>query len=226
MIYLARPDLGEVGRQARSRAETSSRLWRLISCAIRGGATRITLQKEETCPVCGGAGRVPLSGDSVCKTCKGTGQTKVAQGPFNFSQPCPDCGGTGRAGTPCTRCNGSGVVLAAETIDVNIPAGVNDGSRIRLAGKGGPGRNGGPPGDLYIVTKVRPHSIFKREGDSLRVDIPVTIGEAMNGAEITVPTPDGPVQLRVPKGTRSGQRLRLKGKGAPNLKTKVPGTFT
>ncbi len=191
--------------------------------SIRGGATRVTLQKEEMCAVCGGTGRISRSGDSVCKTCKGTGQTKVAQGPFNFNQPCPDCGGTGRAGAPCTRCNGAGTVLATETIEVNIPAGVNDGSRIRLAGKGGPGRNGGPPGDLYIITKVRPHPIFKREGDSLRVDIPVTIGEAMNGAEITVPTPDGPVQLRVPKGTRSGQRLRLKGKGVPNLKTKVPG---
>lgn len=191
--------------------------------AIRGGTTRVTLQKEDACSACGGTGRVSFSADSVCKTCKGTGQTKVAQGPFNFNQPCPDCGGTGRAGQPCIRCKGTGTVLKTETIDVTIPAGVNDGSRIRLAGKGGPGRSGGPPGDLYIITKVRPHPIFKRDGDSLRVDIPVTIGEAMNGAEITVPTPDGSVQLRVPKGTRSGQRLRLKGKGVPNLKTKVPG---
>lgn len=192
--------------------------------AIRGGSTRVTLQKENACSACGGTGRVSLSGgDPVCKTCRGTGQTKVGQGPFNFTQPCPDCGGTGRAGQPCARCNGRGTVLATEAIDVTIPAGVNDGSRIRVAGKGSPGPAGGPPGDLYIVTKVRPHPIFKRDGDSLHVDIPVTIGEAMNGAEITVPTPDGPVQLRVPKGTKSGQRLRLKGKGVPNLKTKVPG---
>jgi len=191
--------------------------------AIRGGTTRVTLQKEDVCTVCGGTGRISLSADSVCKTCKGTGQTKVAQGPFNFNQPCPDCGGTGRVGQLCTRCKGAGTVLNTETIDVTVPAGINDGSRIRLAGKGSHGRGGGPPGDLYIISKVRPHPIFKREGDSLRVDMPVTIGEAMNGAEITVPTPDGPVQLRVPRGTRSGQRLRLKGKGVPNLKTKTPG---
>ena len=113
--------------------------------------------------------------------------------------------------------------MASETIDVTIPAGVNDGSRIRLSGKGGPGTGGGSPGDLYIITKVRPHPVFKRDGDALKVDVPVTIGEAMNGAEITVPTPQGPVQVKVPVGTRSGQRLRLKGKGAPNLKTKVAG---
>ena len=106
---------------------------------------------------------------------------------------------------------------------MNIPAGVNDGSRIRLAGKGEPGRGGGPPGDLYIVTRVRPHPVFKREGDSLSVDVPVTVSEAMNGAEVTVPTPSGPVQLKIPRGTKSGQRLRLKGKGVPNLKTKAPG---
>ncbi len=115
------------------------------------------------------------------------------------------------------------MIPSSETIDVNIPAGVDDGSKIRLAGKGEPGINGGPPGDLFIIAKVRPHALFKREGDNLRLDVPVTIGEAMKGAEIAVPTPTGSVQLKVPAGTKSGQRLRLKGKGAPNLKTKVPG---
>jgi len=115
------------------------------------------------------------------------------------------------------------MVSGSETIDVSIPAGVNDGSRVRLAGKGEPGRNGGGPGDLYVMIRVRPHPIFTREGDTLRVDIPVSVSEAMNGTEITVPTPGGPVQLKIPKGTKSGQRLRLKGKGVPNLKTKSPG---
>jgi DnaJ-class molecular chaperone len=110
-----------------------------------------------------------------------------------------------------------------EVIDVTIPAGVNDGSRIRLSGKGEPGMGGGPPGDLYIITRIRPHRILKRDGDSLNLEVPVTVGEAMNGAEIPVPTPTGEVQLKIPKGTRSGQRLRLKGKGVPNLKTKTPG---
>ena len=194
-----------------------------FNTAIKGATTRITLQMDLSCANCGGTGRVSASKDSVCKTCKGTGQTKVAQGPFNFSQPCPECGGTGRSGEICPSCKGTGVVAGAETIDVNIPVGVNDGSRIRLSGKGGPGRAGGPPGDLYIITRVATHPIFKREGDSLRVEIPVTVSEAMIGAEVTVPTPEGPVQLKIPKGTKSGQRLRLKGKGVPNLKTKVPG---
>lgn len=111
----------------------------------------------------------------------------------------------------------------SETIDVKIPLGVNDGSRIRLAGKGEPGFGGGTAGDLYILIKVRPHGVFERDGDTLKVEIPVTVSEAMNGAQVSVPTPDGQVQLKVPKGTKSGQVLRLKGKGVPNMKTKVPG---
>ena len=191
--------------------------------AIKGATTRITLQKDEPCTKCGGTGRISSGKDSVCKTCKGTGRTRVAQGPFNFTQTCPDCGGSGRSGEVCSACHGKGVVPGSETIDVNIPAGVNDGSRIRLAGKGEPGRGDGGPGDLFIVIHVGTHPIFKREGDSLLVDLPVKISEVMNGAEVAVPTPAGPVQLKIPRGTKSGQRLRLKGKGVPNLKTKVPG---
>ena len=110
-----------------------------------------------------------------------------------------------------------------ETIDVNVPPGVDNGSKIRLAGKGGPGAQGGPAGDLFITISVRPHKLFKREGDSLRIDLPVTVAEAMKGAEISVPTLSGPVQLKAPPGTKSGQTLRLRGKGVPNLKTKTPG---
>jgi DnaJ-class molecular chaperone len=110
-----------------------------------------------------------------------------------------------------------------ETIDVNVPAGVDDGSRIRLSGKGEPGAAGGPAGDLFVTIRVKPHPLFRREGDNLRMDVPVTVAEAMKGAEISVPTINGSVQLRVPPGTKSGQVLRLKGKGVPNLKTKGPG---
>jgi molecular chaperone DnaJ len=189
--------------------------------AIKGATTRVTIQKENACPQCGGTGRI--STDAVCQTCKGTGQTRVAQGPLNFNQPCPECGGTGRAGEKCSACGGSGRVPASETIDVNIPPGVNDGSKIRLAGKGEPGRQGAPPGDLFIITRVRPHPIFRRDGDTLSLELPITVGEAMNGADVVVPTPSGSVQLKIPPGTKSGRRLRLKGKGVPNLKTKVPG---
>ncbi len=214
--------------QARSKgprkgSDVESQLGIDFLTAIKGGTTRITLQKHENCAACGGTGRTSQGAESVCSTCKGTGQTRVAQGPLNFSQTCADCGGTGRAGAPCSECRGAGVVSANQTIDVNIPAGVTDGSKIRLAGKGEPGLNGGPTGDLYIITKVAPHPIFKRDGDNLTLDMPITIGEALKGAEITVPTPTGSVQLKVPKGTKSGQKLRLKGKGVPNLKTKTPG---
>ncbi|AFM25148.1 molecular chaperone DnaJ [Desulfomonile tiedjei] len=191
--------------------------------AIRGGTTRVTFQKPSACSRCGGTGRISTGTDSVCATCKGTGKTRVAQGPFNFTQTCPECQGTGRSGEVCPQCGGTGSVLTTETIDVNIPAGVDDGSRIRLAGKGGPGQDGGPPGDMFIVMRVRPHTVFKREGDNLNLDLPVTVSEALNGAQVTVPTPTGTVDLKIPPGTKSGQRLRLKGKGVPNLKTKVPG---
>lgn len=191
--------------------------------AIKGGTTRVTLQRNQPCSQCGGAGQIPLPGNPVCKTCNGTGQTRVAQGPFNFTQPCPDCGGTGRMGQRCGACGGTGVVRGTETIDVKIPAGVDNGSRIRLAGKGEPGPAGGPTGNLYIVIKVRPHPVFTRDGDDLDVEVPVSISEVMSGAEITIPTVSGDVQLKIPKGTKSGQRLRLKGKGVPNLKTKKSG---
>ncbi len=194
-----------------------------FNIAMHGGSTRVSLQTSAPCATCGGSGRVGTPGDGVCRTCNGTGQTGVSQGPVNFSRTCPDCGGTGRAGQTCRDCNGTGVKPKVETIDVTIPAGVRDGSKIRLAGKGEPGRNGGPPGDLFIITHIAAHPFYKRDGDSLRVDVPVTIGEAMNGAEIPVDTPTGVVQLKIPKGTKAGQRFRLKGKGAPNLKTKIAG---
>ena len=194
-----------------------------FNIAMHGGSTRVSLQTSAPCGTCGGSGRVGTPGDGVCRTCNGTGQTGVSQGPVNFTRTCPDCGGTGRAGQTCKDCGGTGILPKVETIDVTIPAGVKDGSKIRLAGKGEPGRNGGPPGDLFIITHIAAHPFYKRDVDSLRVEIPVTIGEAMNGADIPVDTPTGVVHLKIPKGTKGGQRFRLKGKGVPNLKTKIPG---
>jgi molecular chaperone DnaJ len=191
--------------------------------AVKGGTTRVSIQKEEPCTNCNGTGRVQTGTDTVCKTCKGTGQSRVAQGPFNFVQTCPDCEGTGRAGEKCSVCRGSGRVPETQTIDVKIPAGVDDGSRIRIAGKGQAGRAGGTSGDLYIVIRVRPHPVFKREGDNLNLELPVTVSEVMNGAEVSVPTPTGNVQLKIPPRSATGKRLRLKGKGVRNLKTKAVG---
>ncbi|TMA52899.1 MAG: J domain-containing protein [Deltaproteobacteria bacterium] len=133
--------------------------------------------------------------------------------------PCPECHGTGRQGRrACTRCSGTGHVEEREKLTVKIPPGVSDGARVRVKGKGGASRGGGKPGDLYFVVKVRPHPHIQREGKDLTVEVPVTIGEAMLGSTITVPTPDGRVQLKIPKGSQSGQRLRLSGRGVPDPK--------
>jgi molecular chaperone DnaJ len=191
--------------------------------AVKGGTTRVTIQKGEPCTACNGTGRIQTGSDSVCKKCKGTGQTRVAQGPFNFVQTCPDCDGTGSTGEKCAACRGSGTVPQAQTIDVKIPAGVDEGSRIRISGKGQAGRAGGGSGDLYIVIRVRPHPVFKRDGDTLTLELPVTVSEVMNGAEVSVPTPTGNVQLRIPSRSATGKKLRLRGKGVTNLKTKAPG---
>jgi len=133
--------------------------------------------------------------------------------------PCPQCNGTGRQGMrACTNCAGTGTVEQRERLTVKIPAGVADGARVRVRGKGGVGRGGAAPGDLYFIVKVRPHPLISREGNDLTIEVPVTVGEAMLGATVSVPTPDGRVQLKVPKGSQSGQRLRLRGKGVPDPK--------
>jgi len=137
--------------------------------------------------------------------------------------PCPQCNGTGRQGMrACTRCGGTGAVEQRERLTVKIPPGVGDGSRVRVKGKGGAGRGGGS-GDLYFVVKVRPHPLIKRDGKDLTIEVPITVGEAMRGATIQLPTPDGTVRLKVPKGSQSGQRLRLSGRGVPDPKGGAPG---
>ncbi|MFO7964136.1 MAG: molecular chaperone DnaJ [Desulfobacterales bacterium] len=194
-----------------------------MMAALKGSETEISMQKQKECPVCGGTGMNPAQGAATCPTCGGTGQVKMAEGPMDFTRTCPNCNGTGRIGTPCGQCRGSGAVIGTERIKVNIPKGVKDGSRIRVAGKGEPGQNGGKPGDLFLVIRVRPHPLIKREGDNLYMDVPVTVYEAMAGGKITVPTIDGPVSVKIPPQSQSGQQLKLKGKGAPDLKTKKKG---
>ena len=137
---------------------------------------------------------------------------------FSISQPCSRCGGSGTViEDPCPTCHGAGAVRTVKRLRVNIPAGVHDGSRIRLAGKGEPGRNGGPPGDLYVITHVAPSPVFKRKGDNLEVEVPLTIPEALRGAEVQVPTLDGAKTLRVKPGTKHGTVQRLRGEGPPKL---------
>jgi molecular chaperone DnaJ len=186
--------------------------------AIRGVATQVAIDRPERCATCGGSGG-DRSSESNCPECDGRGHMQVGRGPIAFSRTCPRCGGAGRiAARACAACQGRGQTPRTERLAVHIPAGVDNGSRVRVAGKGAPGTAGGPPGDLYIVIRVRPHALLERRGNDLYLDVPVTLGEAALGATITVPTPDGDVRVKVPPGSQSGQLLRIRGHGVPVLK--------
>ncbi len=183
--------------------------------AAQGVTTTVNLTSEATCSTCHGSGAKPGTAPRVCPTCSGRGVLDEDQGLFSFSQACPTGGGRGSTiDEPCPTCQGSGVERRARQVKVRIPAGVADGQRIRLKGRGGAGRNGGPSGDLYVVVKVAPHPLFGRKGRELTITVPITFPEAVLGADLTVPTLEGPsVTLRVPPGTRSGRTFRVRGKG-------------
>ena len=185
--------------------------------AITGLTTNLTVNRSEQCSRCHGAGDTggPLT---VCTTCKGTGQVQRAGGRLRFSQECPDCSGTGKRRSPCALCKGKGTLAKTETVKVRIPAGVDTGSRVRIPGKGAGGRLGAPPGDLFIITNVGRHQYFTRKGDNVYVTVPLTVPEAALGAKIEVPTVEGKAQLRIPPGTQSGQKFRLRRRGAPSLR--------
>ncbi len=186
--------------------------------AIRGLSTEVSLQRREACSACAGAG-VDLGSASSCPACAGSGQAQVGDGPVTFMRTCPQCRGAGRVGSSCGQCGGRGHVDNTQRLAVKIPAGVDNGSRVRVAGKGGSGVSGGAAGDLYIRVRVRPHAKIERRGDDLYVDLPVTVAEAVSGASIEVPTPDGArVRVRVPAATQSGVLLRVRGHGMPHLK--------
>jgi len=185
--------------------------------AINGITTNITVNRSEQCSRCNGAGDIggPVV---VCSTCKGTGQVQRAGGRLRFAHECTDCGGTGRRRSPCSLCHGKGTTSKTETVKVRIPAGVETGSRVRIPGKGEGGRLGAQAGDLHIITNVGQHKYFTRKGDNIYVTVPITVPEAALGAKIEVPTVDGKTQLRIPPGTQSGQKFRLRDRGAPSLR--------
>jgi molecular chaperone DnaJ len=190
--------------------------------AINGLTANINVRRTDPCARCGGTGEA-ASGQITCTTCKGAGKVSAMGGRLRFDQPCPDCQGTGKRRQPCPECHGKGVVPKTETVKVRIPAGVDTGSRVRVAGKGEAGTGGAPSGDLYIITNVSPHPIFTRKGDNIYCLIPITLPEAALGAKIEVPTVSGKAQLRIPPGTQSGQRFRLREKGAPSLRGSTRG---
>jgi molecular chaperone DnaJ len=188
--------------------------------AIDGAQIPLTVPTSQMCATCHGTGARPGTAPKVCPRCQGRGIESQGQGLFSISQPCSRCGGTGAIiEDPCPTCDGSGAVRTLKKYRVNIPAGVRDGSRVRLAGKGEPGRNNGPAGDLYVITRVSDSPIFKRKGDNVEVEVPLTIPEAIRGAEVEVPTLGGRKKLRVPAGTKHGTVQRLRGEGPPKLGT-------
>jgi molecular chaperone DnaJ len=183
--------------------------------AVHGVTTSVRITSEATCSVCGGSGAKLGTLPDVCSTCQGSGVVADDQGPFSFSQVCPTCGGRGTiVKEKCKNCKGRGIEIRPRTVKVRVPAGVDDGQRIRVKGRGGPGQNGGPPGDLYVVIHVAPHAIFGRSGKSdLTVKVPITFPEAALGAQVRVPTLTTPVTVKVPPGTQSGKTVRVRGRG-------------
>ena len=184
--------------------------------AVHGATIGVQLTGAAPCSQCGGTGAAPGTLPKTCPQCGGTGSQAVDQGPFSFSQVCPRCAGSGRiVETPCSRCGGGGAETRTREVKVRIPVGVADGQRVRVKGKGTPGQNGGPPGDLFVNVSVSPHPLFGRRGDDLLLRVPVTFSEATLGAEVRVPTLDSPVTLRIPPGTPHGKTLRVRGRGMP-----------
>jgi molecular chaperone DnaJ len=183
--------------------------------AVHGLTTTIHLTSEAACSTCHGTGAKPGTTPQTCPRCGGRGVLDDNQGFFSFSSPCPQCAGRGYTiDEPCPTCRGTGVEHRPREVKVRIPAGVDDGQRIRLRGRGGPGRNGGRAGDLYVTVRVAPHELFGRKGSDLTLTVPITFPEAALGADVAVPTLDGgPVKVRIPAGTRSGRTFRVRGKG-------------
>jgi molecular chaperone DnaJ len=203
-------------RPARGRdLETEVRLG--FDQAMAGTEVSVNVPKQATCKTCAGTGARPGTGPTTCPRCQGRGIDSESQGFFSISQPCPRCGGAGQViEDPCPTCNGSGLTAQTKRYRVRIPAGVRDGTRIRVAGKGEDGPRGAPPGDLYVVTRVVPSPVFRQRGDgNLEVKLPITVAEAISGATVEVPTLNGTKRIRVPAGTQHGTVQRLRNEGPP-----------
>ncbi|MFG2038684.1 molecular chaperone DnaJ [Dactylosporangium sp. NPDC048998] len=201
------------GRRSRGRDVETEVVLNFVD-AVQGATLPITLRTPGTCETCHGNGAAPGTSPRSCPKCRGLGVVSSNQGSFSFTEPCRECQGVGTiVDEKCPECHGTGGVTKTRTINVRIPAGVSDGQRIRLAGRGEPGTRGGSPGDLFVLIKVRPDPVFGRSGDDLTLTVPVTFAEAALGADLRVPTLDATVLLRVPPGTPSGRTLRVRGKG-------------
>lgn len=211
---------GQATRAPRHAPERGADLHATVSVtfleALRGTEHHVTVTRQETCRACAGAG-TQRTAETPCRQCRGAGTVRSTRGHMVFAKPCQPCDGTGRLNrVGCLTCKGIGVEARAEAVAFRVPPGVHDGARVRVPGKGHAGRLGGPAGDLHVQVHVTPHSLFRREEDDLLVSVPIAVHEAALGAKIDVPVPDGTARVRVPPGTQSGQRFRLRGRGAPS----------
>ncbi len=211
------------GRRGRPQPERGSDLESRVRLsfedALAGAQVRVPVEVDAPCHTCHGTGAEPGTAPVTCPQCGGSGTVSDSHGLFALSQPCPRCRGNGViVEKPCPTCHGLGHERVTRRYAVKIPAGAKDGTRVRLKGKGEPGRNGGPAGDLYVVASVDPSPLYERRDADLVLDVPVTYPEAALGATVEIPTPEGPVNLKIPAGTESGRLLRVKGRGAPKLK--------
>ena len=192
--------------------------------AARGTETKIRIPTMDACETCKGSGAKPGTQPKTCETCHGAGSVRLSQGFFSIQQTCPTCHGSGKmVSDPCTTCHGAGRLKKHKTLSVKIPAGVDEGDRIRLSGEGEAGVNGGPPGDLYVVIHLKPHSVFQREGDDLHCEMPISFTMAALGGEIEIPTLDGSAKVKIPPETQTGQVFRLRGKGIKGVRSSYPG---
>jgi len=192
--------------------------------AARGFATDIRVPAWDNCELCGGSGARPGTKPKTCGTCGGSGVVRMTQGFFSIQQTCPTCHGSGRViPEPCLTCHGEGRVKRNKVLEVNIPAGIDEGQRIRLAAKGEPGMNGGPPGDLYVEIRLKPHDVFQRDGDDLHCEVPITVPAATLGGDLEVATLTEKVSISIPEGTQNGKTFRLRGKGIKGVRSSYPG---
>jgi molecular chaperone DnaJ len=221
-------DIFGQGSRRRSRAQRGADLREDVTLefeeSVFGVETKVTVRRHETCDACHGSGGAAGKAPVTCRSCAGRGQVRYQQGFFSIARTCPTCQGTGSVITdPCPKCKGEARVVQQRTIDAKIPAGVEDGTRIRFAGLGESGLFGGPSGDLYVVLHVKEHAFFEREGNDLHCVIPVSFAQAALGAQIEVPTLEGEHTLKVPEGAQSGTKFRIRGKGVPVLNGRGKG---
>ena len=212
------------GRQAYRGSDLSYAMEVTLEEAARGKDAQIRIPSWEACDTCHGSGAKVGTSAKTCTTCQGSGAVQMRQGFFSVQQTCPHCRGTGKIiPEPCTSCLGQGKIKKQKTLEIKIPAGIDDGMRIRSTGNGEPGTNGGPPGDLYIEIRLKKHDIFERDGDDLHCQVPVSFITAALGGEIEVPTLAGKAAIDIPEGTQAGKQFRLRGKGIKGVRASYPG---